>query len=116
MSPALIFGTRVPPNTYVQLATSRVLELLGDPTKWEEARSLISSPPLKNDDFVKILDRYSDSNWEKHILGDLYRNEGLASLKVTGRILSFSVRRTTLILSDFSILFERLADFFDVQR
>lgn len=61
-----------------------MLELLGDPNKWEEARSLIASPPLSNEDFVKILDRYSDSNWEKHILGDLYRNEGLASLKVIG--------------------------------
>ncbi len=60
-----------------------MLDLLGDPSKWEEARSLLSSPPLSNKDFAKVLDRYSDSNWEKHILGDLYRNEGLASIKVT---------------------------------
>lgn len=65
-----------------QVATAKVLDLLGDPSRWEEARSLLSSPPLSSTDFAKILDRYSDSNWGKHILGDLYRNQGLASIKV----------------------------------
>lgn len=68
-----------------QAATTRVLELLGDPSRWEEARSLLSSPPLSPTDFATILDRYSDSNWGKHILGDLYRNQGLASIKVMWR-------------------------------
>eukprot|EP00903_Cladosiphon_okamuranus_P010883 g10279.t1 len=77
----------------LQVATSRMLQLLGDPTKWEEARSLISSPPLKSDEFKKVLDRYSDSNWEKHILGDLYRNEGLASLKALDEIMAFSLQQ-----------------------
>lgn len=91
-------------DTYLQVATARVLELLGDPSKWEDARSLISSPPLASEDFVKTLDRYSDSNWEKHILGDLYRNEGLANLKVGGCL---SVRRPNCVLvslSEFSVL------------
>lgn len=59
-----------------------MLDLLDKPSDWEEARSLLASPPLSNPDFANILDRYSDSNWEKHILGDLYRNQGLASMKV----------------------------------
>eukprot|EP00752_Nemacystus_decipiens_P002460 g2316.t1 len=81
------------PVMRLRVATSRVLDLLGDPTKWEEARSLITSPPLSKEDFVKILDRYSDSNWEKHILGDLYRNEGLASRQALDEIMAFSLQQ-----------------------
>lgn len=89
----------------LQVATTTVLELLGDPSKWEEARSLMSSPPLSSQDFVKTLDRYSDSNWEKHILGDLYRNEGLASLKVTGRLL-LREEEQAKCSREFSVRFE----------
>lgn len=78
---------------YGQVATAKVLELLGYPSKWEEARSLLSSPPLSSADFAKILDRYSDSNWGNHILGDLYRNQGLANIKVTCPVSSIFSRR-----------------------
>lgn len=71
-----------PPIWPPQAAVINVTQLLQDPTNWEEARSQLRSAPLSQPDFSKILDRYSDSNWEKHMMGDLYRNEGLANMKV----------------------------------
>lgn len=65
-----------------QIAATRVAALLPDPSKWEEALTMLRSPPLSEQDFRTTLDRYSDSNWEKHMLGDLYRNQGLDSIKV----------------------------------
>lgn len=60
----------------------KLIALMEQPASWEEARSLLQSSPLASTDFTKILDRYSDSNWGNHMLGDLYRNQGLESLKV----------------------------------
>ncbi|CAB1111705.1 unnamed protein product [Ectocarpus sp. CCAP 1310/34] len=81
------------PVVKLRAATAKVLDLLEDPGGWEEARSLLRSPPLSNPDFAKILDRYSDSNWEKHILGDLYRNQGLASIKALDEVMSFALQQ-----------------------
>ncbi|CAM9783050.1 unnamed protein product [Ectocarpus sp. 6 AP-2014] len=81
------------PVVKLRAATAKVLDLLEEPSGWEEARSLLRSPPLSNPDFAKILDRYSDSNWEKHILGDLYRNQGLASIKALDEVMSFALQQ-----------------------
>lgn len=66
-----------------QIAATRVAALLPDPSRWEEALTMLRSPPFSEKEFRTTLDRYSDSNWEKHILGDLYRNQGLDSIKVS---------------------------------
>ncbi|CAM9416857.1 unnamed protein product [Ectocarpus fasciculatus] len=81
------------PVVKLRATTTKVLDLLEEPSSWEEARSLLRSPPLSNPDFAKILDRYSDSNWEKHILGDLYRNQGLASIKALDEVMSFALQQ-----------------------
>ncbi|CAM9384869.1 unnamed protein product [Scytosiphon promiscuus] len=81
------------PVVGLRAAAARVLDLLDKPSDWEEARSLLASPPLSNPDFAKILDRYSDSNWEKHILGDLYRNQGLASIKALDEVIAFVLQQ-----------------------
>lgn len=73
----------------------KVITLLEQPSSWEEARSLLRSSPLSSTDFTKILDRYSDSNWENHMLGDLYRNQGLASLKVITIVYTYQVVQST---------------------
>lgn len=74
--------TRTIHHAFGQIAVAKLEDLLSEPSKWEEALSLLQSPPLADAEFRTTLDRYSDSNWEKHILGDLYRNQSVESIKV----------------------------------
>ncbi|CAN0369089.1 unnamed protein product [Ascophyllum nodosum] len=81
------------PVEKIRLSVVRVIELLEEPSRWEEAISLLQTPPLSSPEFAKTLDRYSDSNWEKHILGDLYRNQGLESIKALEELTAFVLKQ-----------------------
>ncbi|CAM9372441.1 unnamed protein product [Laminaria digitata] len=81
------------PVVRLRAAAMKVITLLEQSGNWEEARSLLRSSPLSSTDFTKILDRYSDSNWGKHMLGDLYRNQGLASLKALDEVMAFALQQ-----------------------
>eukprot|EP00904_Undaria_pinnatifida_P011489 jgi/Undpi1/7470/HiC_scaffold_22.g09943.m1 len=83
------------PVVRLKAAAIKVVNLLAQPGSWEEARLLLQSPPLSSTAFTTILDRYSDSNWENHMLGDLYRNQGLASLKELNEVMAFALQQET---------------------
>ncbi|CAM9904169.1 unnamed protein product [Discosporangium mesarthrocarpum] len=84
------------PVSRIMVAAEELVSILGDPAKWEEARRLLDrSRYFQKAEFKAALDRYSDSNWEKHMLGDLHRNEGLDSIKAMDELLTFMIKNHT---------------------
>lgn len=61
-----------------------LLKLLKDPSKWDEAREALKSPPLAPADFKTCFRTYSDADPEQHLAFDLYRIQAQEALKVIG--------------------------------
>lgn len=61
-----------------------MLKLLKDPSKWDEAREALKSPPLAPADFKTCFRTYSDADPEQHLAFDLYRIQAQEALKVIG--------------------------------
>ncbi|CAM9280830.1 unnamed protein product [Choristocarpus tenellus] len=81
------------PVTRIKVAAEKLQELLNNPSNWKEAQTLLQSPYFVPGEFRAVLDRYSDSNWGTHILGDLYRNQGLESIKAMDELLAYMLQQ-----------------------